>query len=73
SFESMRVLAMAVVTRAEEGMLARVLKPSNGSQMLREKGSKTLLRRPLPKRLRAIGCWVSVGFLLGVNPKNLNE
>ena len=53
SFQSMRVLAKAEVSRAEEGRLASVVgngKPSNGSQRSKEKGSKTLLRRP-PKKL----------------------
>uniref|UniRef100_A0A0A0KSC0 Uncharacterized protein n=1 Tax=Cucumis sativus TaxID=3659 RepID=A0A0A0KSC0_CUCSA len=53
SFQSMRVLAKAEVSRAEEGALAKEFekgKPSKGSQMSNEKGSKTLLRRP-PKML----------------------
>ena len=64
SFQSMRVLAKAEVSRAEEGTLARELengKPSKGSQTSKEKGSKTLLRRP-PKML-GINAIVVVGEL----------
>ena len=50
SFQSMWVLAKAEVSpAAEEGTLANELengKPSKGSQTLKEKGSKALLRRP---------------------------
>jgi len=50
SFQSMRVLAIAAVSleTSERGKERAV---SNGSQTSREKGSKTLVLRPVPKKL----------------------
>ncbi|KAK2978962.1 hypothetical protein RJ640_017526 [Escallonia rubra] len=47
SFQWMLGLAMAIVLLAELGALATATKPSNGSKMSREKGSKMLLRPPI--------------------------
>ena len=64
SFQSMRALVKAEVSRVEEGTLARgVVKgnPSKGSQMSREKGSKMLLRRPLPRTLEMSDIFELIG------------
>ncbi|KAK2975661.1 hypothetical protein RJ640_025957 [Escallonia rubra] len=50
SFQSTRGLATAAVSLPQLGALATAPKPSNGSKMAREKGSKMLLRLP-PKKL----------------------
>ncbi|KAI6686796.1 hypothetical protein NL676_032709 [Syzygium grande] len=52
SFQSIRAFANAEVSRAEAGTLVseEVKRPSSGSQMSRENGSKTSVRRP-PKML----------------------
>lgn len=63
SFQSILVLDMAVVSLAKAGSdAARVLKLNGiqGSQMSREKGSKTLVR--LPKKLGMIDIFCELGF-----------
>ncbi|KAK2996470.1 hypothetical protein RJ639_026364, partial [Escallonia herrerae] len=50
SFQLTRGLATAAVSLPQLGALVTAPKPSNGSKMSREKGSKMLLRLP-PKKL----------------------
>ncbi|KAF7808755.1 nodulin MtN21/EamA-like transporter family protein [Senna tora] len=76
SLQLMRVLAMAVVSKAKSelgpGTTALVGKSWKGSHRSREKGSKTLVLRPAPKKL-GINDIIMIVELLWMSDENGRE